>query len=622
MIEYSIINIIFSKEIKLNYYFLILLTECNKKLFGCNNFIPMLNDIIKCNISKKKDGDSNEYDLNKNPIFLLPNNKNKQILRLLHFRIPQENYNISYGKDFWINFYNYYLEIRDIENHTINDSITNLFKHIQNYINTFIGPFKKILLEKYNIKKLNCKQLIVLYTHPKFGIDITAWNINSLMLLYDIKGFGDKTIIMIAKKLKFKIEDISKLIMKDIFLNGGNTYIKYDYDDWLDEFANYENDININNLSIDIFNDNIESLVNDNIIIKITENILCDYKLFMKESYIAESLIKIQYSDRMSLLDILNKRRLICTENDITNYLTVKDKYKLDNEQKQGIINIFKNNVSVIHGKAGCGKTTLLKGFIKCVEEYEFETLLSIFFLAPTAKAKMKMKESISESVDNINKYKFDTMHSFNIKLDKDISNYKKDFSYKFNVIIIDETSMIDIILFNEFLHLINDPTYNFCIVLLGDYRQLPSIGSGNILQNIINSKKIPCTKLLETYRYLNKITLKNTIEKILIGEEISLQDNTDYTQFKLITIPKNNIIEDIIKKESIDHEITITALNADIDKYTNIIRDIKNPMPIIKNNNSINDLDEVEISKIKFRVNDPVIHTLIMTIPKNYITD
>ena len=539
MKEYRIIRILHNKELKKNYYSLILLTVCNKKLFGCNNFIPMINDIIKCNITKTPDGDSNKYDFSKSqekPIFLLPDNKNEQIVRLLHFRVPLTDnntlYKLNYGKNFWIEFYNYYLELSNIDNYLNNSqtNLTNLFNHIKNYINTFITPFKKILLEKYDIKGLNQSQLIILYTHPKFGLNVNSWNIDGLLELYDIKGFGDKTITLrdIAKKLKFKIEDMSKIIIINIFKNNDNTYMKYNYDDWLDQFANYEDEINISNLSIDMFNDIIDSFVRDKIIIKINENILSLAKLFIKELSIAKNLIDIQFSEsKKSLLDILNQKYFVCSYDDITKF--VKDievkKYNLDPEQQLGIINIFKNNISVIHGKAGTGKTNLLTGFFKCIEEFQLDISLSFYCLAPTASAKAKMENTISECCEL--KINYSTMHGFNMRLDNNIENIQNKLLKTYNITlrVIDETSMSDSKseLLNKFLNLINDPTmeYKFCIIFLGDYRQLPSIGAGNILRNIISSTKIPHTKLLIPHRYYKTKNLWATPTRILIMKNL-----------------------------------------------------------------------------------------------------
>jgi hypothetical protein len=208
-----------------NNYF-ILLTYNNYKLFGYNNFEPLKDDIIKGDIIERHDknnfsnNNNNELEYNINHVqILLPNTEFEQRIRLLKF-LNKDSFNlftqINYGDDFWINIYKLSLEIPDIDNFTLNDSILNLFNHIKNYIFSLLSPFKKILIDKYKIK-LNSKQLFILFTHPKFGVNINSW-CNNLMLLYNIKGFGHKTIMMIANGIKLNIETKTKLIIINILI--------------------------------------------------------------------------------------------------------------------------------------------------------------------------------------------------------------------------------------------------------------------------------------------------------------------------------------------------------------------------------------------------------------------
>ena len=616
MSKQFIIKKIFPKRTSSNWYGI--LTTDNYKLFGFNYFEPMVDDIIICNNLIQRDSDNNkEFDF-KNAQFLLPKDEKLQIKRLLHlsngnnktindliFGLSQNN--IKYGDEFWNELYIYCSDLKEIDNYEINEFLTNLFDHIINYIASFLQPFKQKLNDEYNIKNLTIKQLTELYKHRKFGPNINSWNIDGLKELFNISGFGEETILKIARGLKLSIDDISQLIIIGIFLKNGSTYIKYDYNIWLEYLSNYSN--NIGELSNDTFNDIIENMINSKDIILINEKVLAYYSLYQKELSIAKILINFQYNESaMSLLNISNRKE--SAFQDFLDEYKENEIYDLDKEQKQGIINFIKNNISVVSGRAGTGKSTLLKGLLSCIEKCIFNTSLQIFFLTPTASAIQRIKEILLEKWDDISKYDFRTLHGFNIRLEKNIDNILDKMKNNYNIIIIDETSMVDIILLNNLLtRLCKINKNNITILFLGDTRQLPSIGSGNCLYDIIKSSYLPITELQNTYRYDDKKVVKKIIDKILKGDDIieldyinQLEEGTQ-KEFNLIT-PNNNIDDDIsttIATQSKEHDIIITALNKDISKYTNIIRDVKNPK-----------FDKIEFSYnyFLFRVGDKIIHT------------
>lgn len=610
MEEYIISKIIYCEKTKNNKDYYLICKSNNKKICGYTDFTPMKGDIIKCNLTQKKN--SKKYDeieytfIKKDTKFFLPNNENMQQIRLLELfngnnKLINSYNKFTYGNNFWINIYKLYLDLQASEDTNIDTSFNIVIEHITNYIDSLIDPFIKKLNE-YNIK-LNNKQYMFLYTHPQFGFDIASWTIDDILLLYNIKGFGNKTIMMIANGLKFSIENISILIIYGIINNNdnGHTYKKYNYNDWLDEIIIYTKDINL--ISKDNFNNIIENLINKKMIIQINDNILCCKKLYNIELSIAETLINILYLNYDSLLNLFKLRKQT-----IDNYLNDygDDGNMLDDEQKQGIVNAFLYNISIIHGQAGTGKSTLLKGLIKTIEEHinkNIDNNLSIFFLTPTAKAMMRIKDIISEIRDDITKYHFYTLQGFNIRLLYELIKLNK-----YNILIIDETSMVDIELMNMFLELIK--SLNCTIILLGDYRQLPSISVGNLLYDLIFSKKIPSTELIKTYRYDTKQTLKKIINKVLNNQKINELDVNDSKEFILINPNNNNDYTDHIKSNCKDNDIIITPINNNIYKYTDIIRDIKNPL-LHNDDEQINEIKYYNKCKKQtfiFRINDDVI--------------
>ena len=578
-------------------------TDKDNTLEGTIKIVPEIKDIIRCEIIIK-----NNKNYFRKEQLLLPINIRDQKCRLLKIydgdnNILKELEFIKYGKNFWKDYILYIDTIKNTENYT--DKLKKLYDYIinKNYIYVLIQSLKGIL-NNHNIIGLTNKQLLHLY---EYGEDMYLWDIDMLVSLYEISYFGYNTIIKIAKGLKKSIEDITILMIINIFYNNEHTYILYDYNNWLNELTK-NTEIIIDNLSNDAFKNIIEHMIKKKYIIQIEESKLCLYKLYTHELYIAHQLIEIQYEYNTSPLI---KKDISLTElKHFLNNDTIEGDV-LDEYQKQGIINFFKNKLSVIHGKAGTGKSNLLKRLIKSIEEMEYKlTPLKVYFLTPTAKALQKIKD-IMKDIDNKDKYKYSTMAGFNHNKTEEL---KVNLLNYYNIIIIDETSMIDINTLYDFLRKIEN--INTTILFLGDYRQLPSIGPGNIIHDMINSPEIPSCELLNPYRYKTQEQLLDIINKISnkekLTEEIIL---TSINQFKLIIPNDNNTVENIIKTECKHNDIIITPLNKDIKKYTDIIRDIINPIDLLPV--SQNQINEIRYNNHIFRINDKITHT-----KNNYIKD
>jgi hypothetical protein len=407
-------------------------------------------------------------------------------------------------------------------------------------------------------------QLLILYLRPNFGLDIEKWNIKGLVKLFENTSFCYKTIIKIAKGIKLSINDISILVIINIFLTGNNTYMKYKYNEWLNELNNYTNEVN--ELSKHNFKKIIKNMINEKYIIDINNGILCYYNLYIKELEISNILINIQYNRDYS---IINKFK--CNINSIKDFIINKNckcDNLLDNEQQQSIINIFEHRISIINGHVGSSKSSILKALIKSLNEFELKTDYTVYFLTPTAIAMQYMKQIL----DNISKYIYNTLHAFILKYSNNIFKLNNNL----NIFIIEESSMVDINLLYDFLTLIQN--YNVIIIFLGDYNKLLSTGPGNIFKDMISSKKIPTTTLNNTYKYDTKLVLKDIINKINNSYEINKLDYNNLTEFELIITYNYNNIDNIIEDECKKYDIIIAITNNIIKKYTNIIRDIKNP--------------------------------------------
>lgn len=155
-------------------------------------------------------------------------------------------------------------------------------------------------------------------------------------------------------------------------------------------------------------------------------------------------------------------------------------------EQREAIINSIKNKISVITGGPGTGKTTILDGILEIFKYNAMKTAdfkCNITLLAPTGKAVKRIIEKSNHPAKTIHKY---------------LLEQQADPS---DVIIIDEASMIDTELFAKLFDMIDKKNKDAHVIIVGDINQLPSIGAGKVLEDIINSKIISTTKLTKPQR-------------------------------------------------------------------------------------------------------------------------
>lgn len=580
-----------SKLLNRNFYSLDLIINNKNKFNGVYHFIPYINDII-------------EYEREKINIIYLPDNIEDQ-----KHRITDLNLNIldfdkyEYGDKFWINIYRDYNEINNIDGLKPPDNLNKVYHHISNYIDAIISYFRKSLIDDYNLY-LNKNQVAELFTNNKFGINIESWKVYDLLDLFNIKGFGFKTILEIYTSIfesNFLFKSI--LLIYDKVHNNENedTYIIYNYKKWKNDISSIHYDkkdiIELN------YNKSIKSLIKRKLIIEFEDNILCCYKDFMEELNIANNLL--EFNKNESNLFEIYKDNL---ENLINNFRTKELNYELDNEQKEGIRKCFYNNTVIIYGKAGTGKSSMLEGLITILGTEKLN--LEVFLLSPTHKAKNRLKD-ILDNINNGLSKTFDTIQGFVYKIKNNILNI----SQNNNIIIIDETSMVDNFLMNKLMDIINNNKIEL-LLFLGDDRQLPSINKGIILKSMIDSNIITSNELKITHRYNKSKNLLNVLNKILNQSDI---DNLDISnQFNWIDANiDTNIIQNIISN---DIDTIITPLNNIITEYTDIIRNIKNGIEeevelipinnytnILKTNNNI--VKEVQYNKKKFRINDDVIY-------------
>lgn len=223
-------------------------------------------------------------------------------------------------------------------------------------------------------------------------------------------------------------------------------------------------------------------------------------------------------------------------EYDVEKYRNIGE-FELSDEQMCAIKNVCKYGVSILNGGGGSGKTYTTKTIIKMLDDNNKTYLL----LAPTGKAGKVLSEYTSRQASTVHRglgY-----------------NPKKGWAYNvfnklpYSIVVVDEFSMMDVSLFKHLLEAIDFESTRLLIV--GDNAQLPSVGSGNLLHDFMESGIIPTTTLTKVFRYaeggLSKIATdvrhcKPYLNKSMRNKATTFGDNKDYTFIDMAqeVMPKN----------------------------------------------------------------------------------
>lgn len=250
----------------------------------------------------------------------------------------------------------------------------------------------------------------------------------------------------------------------------------------------------------------------------------------------------IELNSARMLLDLQLKYDV--DEVELDNNISViqkKNNIELDEVQEQAVKEAIKAGVAVITGGPGTGKTTIIDVIIK----YFTSQGMEIKLCAPTGRAAKRMTEQTGWPAETIHR-----MLEFNGALDS--GDDKENQALKFgrnegnplecDAIIVDEMSMVDSFIFHSLLKAIVHGTR---LILVGDVHQLPSVGAGNVLKDIINSGCFPVTTLSKIFRQGEGSDIIYNAHKINRGEHIEIHNKSKDFFF----IPRNgvaNIIEEV----------------------------------------------------------------------------
>ena len=324
-------------------------------------------------------------------------------------------------------------------------------------------------------------------------------------------------------------------------------------------------------------------------------NIYLDY-LYISESYIASKLAKMALNEDFKILFNIDKEVKKSIEN---------QSIKLSEIQIDAIKSCFEENISIITGGPGTGKTTI----INTISKIFIENGYNISLCAPTGRAAKRIEETTRIEAKTIHRMLGYIPSSYD-----DIGHfeYNEDNPLDTDLIIIDEMSMVDVVLFEKLLRGLKDNTK---LIIVGDVDQLPSVGAGNVLKDLINSNKIKYTKLIDIFRQSENSNIIVNAHKINNGQEPILNEkNSDFfflnTDAPSIT---RNIVVDLISRRlpkayGYDYSKDIQILTQSrkgicgVFELNKLLQDILNPKTEAS--------DEILVGNKLFRVNDKVMQT------------
>lgn len=185
---------------------------------------------------------------------------------------------------------------------------------------------------------------------------------------------------------------------------------------------------------------------------------------------------------------------------------------KYAEKQRLAIMTAAQKGILILTGGPGTGKTTTLNGILKIFEKQK----LNVALCAPTGRAAKRMSELTGREAKTIHRL-------LEVEWDKDdrpvfARNIRNPLNI--NAIIIDELSMVDVVLFSSLLEAV---PLGCRIVMVGDSNQLPPVGAGNVLHDMIGSGALPVVTLTEVFRQAMESLIVTNAHKIVKGEEIDL---------------------------------------------------------------------------------------------------
>ena len=423
------------------------------------------------------------------------------------------------------------------------------------------------------------------------SLDVVRDNIYELI---EELGMNFKNIDIIANKLNIdklderRLEALIVYMFNELTFESGDTYLLYE--DIYNYLVREVKDIDSEKIEYMLLKLNTKKRI-----------IIKEDKYYLKEFYDAEEYIR----DRLCFLNDIENRSLPKLDSKIKE-LEGEMGIIYDETQKKAINMALNNNLTIITGGPGTGKTTIINAIVELYRKVFKAKDEEIALLAPTGRASKKMMEHTGIIGSTIHRY-------LGWDMDKNMFSVSEYNPNPEKYIIVDEVSMLDTMLMEALLKGIRRDAK---LVLVGDYYQLPSVGQGQVLKDIIDSEVLDVVHLNYLYRQ-NEDSYITVLANEIKNQELSeafIMKKDDYNfveapnESVLMTI--ENIVSKAIKKGYGDKDIQVLApmyksLNG-IDNLNKILQKLFNGPTADKNELMVGDIVYRVGDKILQLVNDP----------------
>lgn len=341
------------------------------------------------------------------------------------------------------------------------------------------------------------------------------------------------------------------------------------------------------------------------IIVKNYDNRICVFLkyLFERELQIARKLIDLAalYEKDMPF-DF--ERELKQTEKEL--------EIKLVEEQREAVRHVLLNGVTLLTGGPGTGKTTTIKAILHMLEKAGEDVLLA----APTGRAAKRMSEATNMQAQTIHRL----LEIGYLKEDdqRQMFNRNAENPLEADVIVIDEMSMVDVNLMYALMQAVQEGQR---VILIGDADQLPSVGAGNVLKDMIRSERLPVVRLTQIFRQAQESAIVMNAHRINQGDEpVYNEKNTDF--FFMARSVQQQVQDTIIE-----------LITTRIPKFQKVdpLKEIQVLVPMRKGLLGVNELNKVlqkalnppALTKVEKEYRDTIfrIGDKVMQIKNNYNT-
>lgn len=411
---------------------------------------------------------------------------------------------------------------------------------------------------------------------------------NPYQLVLDIDGIGFKTIDKLALNMGFSIDDPRRV--KACILYTIVSYCHASGDTYTSKEMLYQKLIKNIGIEYELYEKYIHDLIVEHHLY------LEDEKLFHESFYDAECCIAShlkKYIDRK-----MNVTQIDINFDSMIKTIEEEDGILYSDEQLNAIHEALCNGIYIISGGPGTGKTTILNAIIKMLKLlYGEEVILSL--CAPTGRASKRMSMLSNHYACTIHRLLKWDLHSNTFM-------YNENNKLHTDVIIIDEFSMVDTLLFASLLRGVIDVSQ---IILIGDDGQIPSVGAGNLLYDFLQIESIKHITLNHIYRQSEGseiVSLAYLVRNRMLNEAFTFQKDTRFVRLYNYQAPSaiikflSNLFAIGYTFDDVQVIVPMYGGVAGIDNINATIQEWYNPME--------NDKVEIKVGHQTFRIHDRVL--------------